>query len=82
MKAITNILTVYATEKGHIKDAVIQKDGKLKAHLIASPELTKSVVTNHPFNDKVNLEQFSKVCDDFIVKSSQKESILHKRKSK
>ncbi|MDO5971419.1 hypothetical protein Q4Q35_16555 [Flavivirga aquimarina] len=82
MKTGTNILTIYATEKGSIKDSVIQKSGKIRAHFIASPELTKITMENHPFSQKIDRDQFSKLCDDFVLKRERKGDVLIKKQSK
>ncbi len=82
MKNITNIITVFTTEKGHIKNAVIQKKGKIRAHFIGAPELTKNTIENHPFSEKIDREQFSQLCNDFTLQREKKGTYLLKKASK
>ncbi|GAB1858517.1 hypothetical protein MHTCC0001_33560 [Flavobacteriaceae bacterium MHTCC 0001] len=82
MKKAAHILTVYTTEKGVIKDSVIQKNGKITAHLIASPELSKTTLKNHPFIENIDRTQLSTLCDDFMLERGKKGDVLIKKPRK
>lgn len=81
MKKLKNILTVYASKRGTIKDVVIQKQGKMKAHLVVAPELIKSTVTEHPFTDDLDRKKFSKICEEFTLKEKGKQGTIIKKRN-
>jgi len=75
-----NIVTVHATLKGVIKQAVIQKEGKIKAHLISSPELLESDQFDHNFHGSFDPEEFNSFRENYVIEISPGKNALKIKK--
>ncbi|MBT8185319.1 MAG: hypothetical protein KJN76_10795 [Eudoraea sp.] len=73
-----NIITVHATRGGKIKSTVIQQQGKIKAYLVAQPELVTSDLLEHSFHGDFDPEEFSKLKDNFELDLKLGDSTLKK----
>jgi hypothetical protein len=73
-----NLITVHATRSGKIKSTVIQKQGKIKAYLVAQPELITSDHLDHSFHGDFDPEEFSKFKDNYKLDLKLGENSLKK----
>ena len=65
MEKTKNLITVHATRSGIIKSTVIQQQGKIRAYLVAQPELVTSDHLDHSLHGEFDPEDFSKIKDTY-----------------